>query len=680
MTLPNIQRMADSIRILSADAIERAKSGHPGLPLGMADVAAVLYGQFLKHDPANPSWPDRDRFILSAGHGSMLIYSILHFTGYQGMTLEQIKNFRQLNSLTPGHPEHGLTIGIETTTGPLGQGLGNAVGMAMAERIMNARWGDNIVNHYTYCIVSDGCLMEGLSQEAISLAGHHQLEKLIVFWDSNNITIDGDTSLSVSDDYVGRFESCNWEVIRIDGHNHFEIAKAIKVAKNSQKPSLIICNTQIGKGAPTKEGTATCHGAPLGEEELLGLRRSLGFGLLEPFEIPEDIYNDWRHTLVDSIHARQKWDLEFDRIGDDKKEEFNRILSGKLISGWEEPLIEFKKKLAKEQPMWATRKASGEALNILTEEFPELIGGSADLTDSVNTRPAGMETFNKQNPSGRYINWGIREHGMASAMNGMALHGGIIPYSGTFLSFVDYMRPPVRLASLMKQRVIFVLTHDSIGVGEDGPTHQPTEIIAGLRIIPNLKVYRPCDAVETFECWLLAIDDHESPSAMILTRQNLPAVRIKHTDENLCAKGAYVLYEAEKERDVTLFATGSEVSVAARARELLKNEGIDAAVISMPCWEIFDQQDQEYKDYILGGDSVRVAVEAAISPGWNRYIGANGVFIGLKDFGLSAPGPILFEYFGITAEKVAEAARNAIRNKKEQLKTLSNMLYNTRVK
>lgn len=679
MTITNLTRMANAIRALSADAIERAKSGHPGLPLGMADVATVLYNFYLKFDPNEPNWPDRDRFILSAGHGSMLVYSLLHLTGYPGMTMEQIKNFRQLHSLTPGHPEHGLTSGVETTTGPLGQGLGNAVGMAMAERIMNARWGDSLVDHYTYCIVGDGCLMEGLSQEAISLAGHYQLSKLIVFWDSNKISIDGDVALAISDDYKKRFDGCNWDIFEIDGHNYKDIEKAIAEARKSPKPSLIICNTKIGYGAPTKEGTADCHGAPLGDDELAGMRKNIGWNE-KPFFIPEEVYDEWRKATKKGLEKRVEWNKKFSQLSDAQQDEFMRTLEGNLISGWEQPLQEYKKKLAEEQPNWATRKASGEALKILTEEFPELIGGSADLTGSVNTRPSGMETLNKENWAGRYVNWGIREHGMASAMNGMALHGGVIPYSGTFLSFVDYMRPSVRLAALMHQRVIFVLTHDSIGVGEDGPTHQPTEIVAGLRIMPNLKVYRPCDAVETFECWLQAIDDHESPSALILTRQNVPAVRDTHIEENMCAKGAYVLYEAEEERDVTLFATGSEVGVAVRAREILKNENIDAAVVSMPCWELFDQQEQDYKDEVLGGDSIRIAVEAAISPGWDRYIGNNGVFIGLKDFGLSAPGPILFEYFGITAEKVADAAREALRNKKEQLKTLSNMLYNNKIK
>ncbi len=679
MTQQNLKRMANAVRVLSVDAVERAKSGHPGLPLGMADVATVLYAKFMKFDPRHPDWPDRDRFILSAGHGSMLLYSILHLTGYSGMTLEQIKNFRQLHSLTPGHPEVDLTPGIETTTGPLAQGLGNAVGMAMAERILNARWSDKIVDHYTYCIVGDGCLMEGLSHEAISIAGHHQLNKLIVFWDNNHISIDGSTSLSVSDDYTKRFEGHRWHIESINGHDYTEIEKAIQKAKQDPRPSIIFCDTKIGFGAPTKEGTAACHGAPLGEEEVIGLKRNLGWSLT-PFHIPDEVYSDWLKTSRFGIEERIKWYQRFNDLSTQKQDEFNRTLKGNLIKGWEKPLIDYKRKLAEDTPIWATRKASGEALTILASEFPELIGGSADLTESVNTKTKEMQPISKDKWDGRYIHWGIREHGMAAAMNGMALHGGVIPYSGTFLSFVDYMRPSVRLASIMKKRVIFVLTHDSIGVGEDGPTHQPTEILAGLRIIPNLKVYRPCDAIETFECWLLAIDDRDHPSALILTRQAVPPVRLEHTDENLCARGAYVLKEADNnERDVTIFATGSEVSVALRARKILWNEGIQAAVVSMPCWEIFDQQTQEYKDSVLGGDSIRVAVEAAISPTWDRYIGTNGVFVGLTDFGLSGPGPILFEYFGITAEKVAEAARAKLKEKRENLSVLSKMLYTGRV-
>lgn len=677
MTGLNLQKMATAIRILSADAIERAQSGHPGLPLGMADVMAVLYGRFIKHDPNEPNWPDRDRFVLSAGHGSMLLYSVLHLTGYPNMTMEQIRDFRQLHSLTPGHPEYNLTPGIETTTGPLGQGLATSVGMAMAEKIMNCRWGDDIVDHYTYCIVGDGCLMEGLSQEAISIAGHYQLNKLIVLWDSNNITIDGDTSLSISDDYIKRFEACNWDIFNANGHNTISIEKAIASAKESSKPALVICKTTIGFGAPNKEGKSACHGAPLGEDEIRQLRINLGWSE-PPFQIPDEIYTYWLKTTKPGIEARTAWEKRFSLLSEKQQDAFFRSINGTFLAGWDKSLLDFRKQLIIDKPKWATRKASGETLSRLIEELPELIGGSADLTESVNTQAKHMASLSKNNWGGNYIHWGIREHGMAAAMNGMALHGGVIPYSGTFLSFVDYMRPAVRMAALMKQRVIFVLTHDSIGVGEDGPTHQPTEIIAGLRIMPNLKVYRPCDAIETVECWLLAVNDSQSPAALILTRQAVPTVRLKHVDENLCAKGAYVLLEAEKERDVTLFATGSEVSLAVRAREILKNEDIDAAVVSMPCWKIFDQQPQSYKDTVLGGDSVKVAVEAAIDAGWDKYIGTTGAFVGLKDFGLSAPGPILFEYFGITAEKVAEVAREKLREKKHNLAIFSKMLYRER--
>ncbi|NJO65232.1 MAG: transketolase [Richelia sp. RM2_1_2] len=674
----DLQSMANAIRILSADSIEYAKSGHPGLPLGMADVVTVLFSKFLKFNPSHPEWINRDRFILSAGHGSMLLYSVLHLTGYQDITIEQLKNFRQLHSLTPGHPEVGLTPGVETTTGPLGQGLGNAVGMAMAERIMNARWGNNIVNHNTYCVVGDGCLMEGLSQEAISIAGHFKLNKLVVFWDSNEITIDGNTSLSMSDDYIKRFEGCNWNVKVIDGHNFTEIEHAIASALTSTKPTLIACKTTIGKGAPNKEGSAQCHGAPLGGEEIENMRKSFRWSH-KPFEIPEHIYNNWRMASRNGIISRSEWLLHFSELTNDEQNELMRTVAGDLPEKLEDELQKLKKLLTTTKPNWATRKASGEVLAILSKNVPELLGGSADLTESVCTKTSNMTTVTPDNWQGQYIHWGIREHGMAAAMNGLSLYGGIIPYSGTFLSFVDYMRPSVRLAALMKKRVIFVLTHDSIGVGEDGPTHQPTEILAGLRIMPNLKVYRPCDPIETLECWHLAIADKTSPAAIILTRQNLPFVRNDFVEENLSSRGAYVISEAlNSERDVTIFATGSEVFVALRAKEILKNEGIESAVISMPCWNLFDLQDQTYKDQILGGDSVRIAVEASISPTWEKYIGTNGAFVGLKDFGLSAPGPILFEYFGITAEKVAQKAREKLKEKRENLAILSKMLYRVR--
>lgn len=661
--LASHEEMVNAIRMLSADAVERAQSGHPGLPMGMANVATVLWLQFLKFDPKTPDWEDRDRFILSAGHGSMLLYSLFYLTGFEDITIDEIKNFRQLNSKTPGHPEYGAARGIETTTGPLAQGLANAVGMALAERLRQARWGSEIVDHYTYCVVGDGCLMEGLSQEAISFAGFYRLSKLIVLWDDNRISIDGPTSLTTGDNQLARFEASGWDAQTVDGDDPIAVAEAIAKARMSDKPSLIACRTTIGKGAPTKAGTSATHGAPLGEEEVAGVRRTLNWPY-PPFVVPQHILNAWRTAALRSVPDRQAWEERFAALDEAKRAEFIRTSRGRLAPDWQVPLNEFKRRLAGEQPKWATRKASGQALEILTATFPEIIGGSADLSDSVFTQTSHTVDIRPGDFTGRYIHYGVREHAMAAIMNGMALHGGFIPYGGTFLVFADYMRGAIRMSALMKQRVIYVLTHDSIGVGEDGPTHHPSETLASLRVMPNLLVFRPADAVETFECWVIALTEYDVPSCLALTRQAVPAVRTEHVSVNLSARGAYVLHEADGgEREVTLLATGSEVHVAVAAREILQAEGIATAVVSMPCWELFDMQPEKYRQEVLGPrwpHGIRIAVEAAISPGWDKYIGENGIFIGLKDFSLSAPAPVLFKYFGITAENVVAKAREAV--------------------
>jgi transketolase len=650
--------MANAIRFLAADAVQKANSGHPGMPMGMADVATVLFSKFLKFDPKVPDWHDRDRFVLSAGHGSMLLYALLHLTGYEDMTMDELRNFRQLGARTAGHPEYGHASGIETTTGPLGQGLANAVGMALAERLMNARFGNRLVDHYTYAIASDGCLMEGISHEAISLAGFLRLSKLIVLWDDNEICIDGPTSMTVNDDQRARFKASGWHVQAVDGHDPQAVAKAIEKAQKTKKPSLIACKTKIGFGAPTKEGTAATHGAPLGEDEIAAARENQDWPHA-PFEIPAGVLGAWREVGGRGAAVRQDWEGRLEKSR--KKKEFKRITGGELPKGWQDALNEHKKTVSEEAPDWATRKASGEALAVLTGIIPEMIGGSADLTGSVNTKTPSTEPVAAGNFKGRYIHYGVREHGMAAAMNGMALHGGVIPYSGTFLVFADYMRGAIRLSALMGQRVIYVLTHDSIGLGEDGPTHQAVETMASLRAMPNFHILRPCDGVETAECWALALSRKNGPSGMVLTRQGLPTVRVEHTDDNLSARGAYVLAEADGgDRQVTLLATGSEVQIAMQARETLQGEGIPAAVVSMPCWELFDEQDEAYRKQVLGPGTVRVAVEAAIRQGWDCYIRSNGGFVGMTGFGASAPAGKLFKHFGITAEKVVEEVKKRL--------------------
>ncbi len=643
--------MANSIRALAMDAVEQSQSGHPGMPMGMADVATVLFTDFLKFSPENPNWPDRDRFILSAGHGSMLLYALLYLTGYKDTTVEELKNFRQWGAKTAGHPEYGHLPGIETTTGPLGQGLANAVGMAIAEKLQASRFGQGLVDHYTYVIAGDGCLMEGISHEAISLAGHLRLGKLIVLFDDNQISIDGPTSLTVSDNQLERFKASHWHVQAIDGHDTAAIHAAILNAKASDKPSLIACRTTIAKGAPTKAGTSASHGSPLGAKEIAGAREQLGWPHA-PFEIPADILAHWRQAGQKNAADFASWQ---ERLAvSPKRAEFERLQEGGLPASWEQAVLAFKQRLAETQPKEATRKSSGNTLEVLTSVIPELIGGSADLTGSNDTKTKALQPVTPDDFSGRYMYYGVREHAMAAAMNGMALHKGVIPYGGTFLVFADYCRPAIRLSALMQQRVVYVMTHDSIGLGEDGPTHQPVEHLASLRAIPNLYVFRPADSVETAECWQLALEKTTAPSLLALTRQNLPTVRKEYTPENLCRKGAYILAEAEGELRATLFATGSEVELALEARKQLQAQNIGTRVVSVPCMELFEEQSSEYKQSILCNNSIKVAVEAAISLGWERYIGPHGIFVGMRNFGASAPAPELYKQFGITAEAVVE--------------------------
>ncbi len=649
--------MANAIRALSMDAVEKANSGHPGMPMGMADVATVLFSNHLKFDPAYPNWPDRDRFVLSAGHGSMLIYSLLHLTGYPDMELEDIKNFRQFGAKTAGHPEFGHAAGIETTTGPLGQGIANAVGMALAERLMQARFGDSLVDHKTYVIVGDGCLMEGISHEAASLAGHLKLSKLIVLWDDNKICIDGPTKLTVSEDTLKRFEAQGWYVQSINGHDPVAIDKAIENAKKSDRPSFIACDTTIAFGAPTKAGKNSSHGSPLGKNEIEGARKNLDWGHGE-FEIPDAVMAAWREVGKRGTKEFADWSARL--ANSDKQADFSRLAARELPNGWVKAFESFKKGLAESRPNEATRKSSENVLQVLTAEIPELIGGSADLTGSNNTKTKATEAIQAGNFSGRYIYYGVREHAMAAVMNGIALHGEFIPYGGTFLVFTDYCRASIRLSALMKQRVIYVMTHDSIGLGEDGPTHQPVEHLASLRAIPDLYVFRPADATETAECWALALA-LSAPSILSLSRQNLPAVRSEYTAENLCARGGYVLSEAKVAATVTIIATGSEVEIAIKAQEKLIEKGVSAKVVSLPCWELFDTQPKSYREEVLGKDTLKVAIEAALGFGWERYIGIDGIFIGMHGFGASAPAKELYKHFGITAEHVVEAVMERLK-------------------
>ncbi|MBB5752623.1 transketolase [Prosthecomicrobium pneumaticum] len=647
-------RMANAIRALAMDAVQKANSGHPGMPMGMADVATVLFTRFMKYDVAEPRWADRDRFILSAGHGSMLLYSVLHLLGSEELPIEQLKAFRQLDSKTPGHPENFLTKGVETTTGPLGQGLAMSVGFALAERMLAAEFGEEIVDHYTYVIAGDGCLMEGVSHEAIDLAGHLRLAKLIVLFDDNGITIDGHTDLSTSVDQVARFQASGWHAERVDGLDPEAVAAAIERARASDRPSMIACKTVIGYGAPTKADSHSAHGSPLGDQEIAGARERLGWAY-PPFEIPDDVYAAWRAPQARSVAARQAWQERLAALPAEKRAEFERRMSGALPEGLDAAVVAAKQALAEAKPKVATRKASENALEVLTKVVPELAGGSADLTPSNNTKTKAQKDVVPGDYSGRYIRYGIREFGMSAAMNGITQHGGLIPYGGTFMTFTDYARPAIRLSALMHNRVIYVMTHDSIGLGEDGPTHQPVEHLAALRAMPNLLVMRPADSVETLECWQIALESPHRPSILALSRQNLPAVRTEHVAENLSARGAYVL-AGPAEAEVTLFATGSEIEIAIAAKALVEAEGYSARVVSVPSFELFFEQDEAYRASILEGSKVRVAIEAAVGFGWERLIGEDGVFIGMKSFGASAPAEALYKHFGITAEAAADAA------------------------
>jgi transketolase len=659
----DLARMANAIRALAMDAVEQAKSGHPGLPMGAADVATVLFTQFLKFDPAAPGWADRDRFVLSAGHGSMLLYALLYLTGYPEMTIEQIKRFRQLGSITAGHPEYGHTPGVETTTGPLGQGLATAVGMAIAERKMAAEFGAATVDHKTYVLASDGDLMEGISQEAIALAGHLKLSKLIVLFDDNGISIDGALSLSDSVDQVKRFEAAGWAASRIDGHDPQAIAAALEKAQSSDKPVMIACKTIIGFGAPTKAGKSSAHGSALGAEEIKGAREKLGW-TSPPFEIPSDILSAWRKAGERGKPAHAEWTKRLAALDAAKRAEFTRRMAGDLPqAAFAAAVRAVKESLAAAPKEIATRTACEFALESLIPALPEMLGGSADLTGSNNTRTKSMQAITPTDFSGRYIHYGIREHGMAAAMNGMALHGGIIPFSGTFLVFSDYSRPAIRLGALMGLRVIHVMTHDSIGLGEDGPTHQPVEHLAALRAMPNLLVFRPCDAVETVECWQLALEAKHRPSVLALTRQNLPQLSRDFLENNRCAAGAYEIAAAEDKAEVSIFASGSEVSIAVAGQKLLAARGVAARVVSVPSFELFAAQPDSVRRAVIGDAPVKIGVEAAVRQGWDALIGSDGAFVGMNSFGASAPYKELYKHFGITAEAVAEAAMSKLEKK-----------------
>ncbi len=647
-------RMANAIRFLAMDAVEKANSGHPGMPMGCADVATVLFTRFLSFDPKNPLWPDRDRFVLSAGHGSMLLYSLLYLTGYEDMTIEDIKQFRQMGAKTAGHPEYGHASGIETTTGPLGQGIANAVGMAIAEKKLSVEFGSDLQNHYTYALVGDGCLMEGISQEAISLAGHLKLNKLIVLWDNNGISIDGAISLADSTDQHARFRASGWNTLAVDGHNPEEIAAALETARKSDKPTMIACKTVIGFGAPNKAGTHKVHGSPLGADEIAAARKALGWEE-EAFVVPADVLDAWRLAGLRSTKTRKDWEECLAHADPEKRAEFTRRFAGDLPGGFDGAIDAYKRKLAETKPTVATRKASEDALEVINGVLTETLGGSADLTGSNNTKTSQTKSITPDDFSGRYIHYGIREHGMAAAMNGIALHGGLIPYSGGFLIFSDYCRPSIRLAALMGIRVIHVLTHDSIGLGEDGPTHQPVEQMAALRAIPNLLMFRPADATETAECWQVALENKHRPSGLALTRQNLVAARTEYEEKNLSAYGAYELVSASDAK-VSIFASGSEVEIALKAQTTLAGKGIAARVVSVPCFELFFEQPQAYRDAIIGKAPVKIGVEAAVRQGWDSIIGSDGIFIGMKSFGASGPYKELYKHFGITPEAVVAAA------------------------
>jgi transketolase len=664
---PDHWAKASAIRALTLDAVAAANSGHSGMPIGMADVATVLFEKHLKFDASAPDWPDRDRFILSAGHGSMLLYALLYLTGYEDMTLEQIRNFRQWGSRTAGHPEYGHAKGIETTTGPLGQGIANSIGFAMAEEIQRAHYGKKVVDHFTYVIAGDGCLMEGVSQEAITLAGRHQLSKLIVLWDNNNITIDGPVTLSDRTDQVGRFQSAGWEVIEIDGHDPEAIDAALTAAKKSAQPTMIACKTHIALGHAAQD-TSKGHGALTNADQNADAKAAWGW-TYGPFEVPRDVKSAWEAIGANGRAARAEWEASFEKLSRSKRETFERAYAREVPKKLGAVIKAFKKQTSEAAPKLATRASSEKVLEVVNPVMPETVGGSADLTGSNNTKTGDLGVFDVDSRGGRYVYWGIREHGMAAAMNGMALHGGIRPYGGTFMCFTDYARPAMRLAALMRIPTVFVMTHDSIGLGEDGPTHQPIEHLAISRATPNTYVFRPADTVETAEAWELALTSTETPSVLSLTRQGLPTVRTEHKTKNMVAQGAYVLKDAEGKRQAILIATGSEVEIALAARDILQAEGIGTRVVSMPCWELFEEQDEAYRRRVLPGGPVRVAVEAGIRLGWDRWLfGERGKreksgFVGMHGFGASAPAGTLYKEFGITPEAVAQKVRDLVAGK-----------------
>ena len=648
------KQMADAIRFLAAEMIEKAKSGHPGMPLGIADAATVLFAKHLKITPQNPRWFDRDRFVLSAGHASSLLYALFYLLGYKDIDIDDLRNFRQLGAKTAGHPEYGHLAGIDVTTGPLGQGISSAVGMALAEKIIAARYGSDVCDHYTYVIMGDGCLMEGISEEAIALAGHWRLNKLIALWDNNNVTIDGFVDIASSTDQMARFKANGWNVIAVDGHDFAAVDKALQKAKKSDRPTMIACKTTIGYGAPNKCNSPQCHGSPLGAEELAAMRKNLGW-TAEPFEVPEDILRSWREAGKRCAGQDKEWEARAKAKG----KEFLDVLAGRLPKGWDKELNALKQQAVKEQISVASRKASQMCLEAVMPHIPQLIGGSADLSGPNMTMTKTSKTITADDYNGNNIEYGVREHAMGAIMNGMALHGGLLPFGGTFFVFSDYLRPAMRLAALMGLHVIYVMTHDSIGVGEDGPTHQPVEHLASFRAMPGIQTFRPCDVVETAEAWALALETDNMPSILALSRQNLPLLR-RETKLNLSARGAYIIAGDEQKRQATLIATGSEVGLAVEAHRRLKEEGIETVVVSMPCAELFDRQDIAYQEQILG-TAPRIAVEAASKFGWEKYVGLNGDIIGMDGFGASAPAADLYQYFGITVDEVVDAVKDALK-------------------
>ena len=656
---PKLKDLSNAIRFLSIDAVQKANSGHPGMPMGMADVATVLFKYYLRFNPKNPKWINRDRFVLSAGHGSMLLYSLLYLTGYKKIKIEDIKNFRQVNSICAGHPEFEDNSGIETTTGPLGQGLGNSVGMAIAQEIFKKRFGSDLINNKTYVIASDGDLMEGISHEAMSLAGHLNLKNLIVFFDNNKISIDGPTSLSVSDNYKKRFEGYGWSFQEINGHNYKQISKAIEKANKSKKPTIISCKTIIGFGSPNKSGKASSHGAPLGEDEINLVRKKLGWKS-KPFEIPDNILNAWREIGLKGDELEKKWKTNLENKSAKIKNEFERLIKGDLSLNFDKVIGDEKLKFFQTRPKMATRQCSSSVISAITDVLPELVGGSADLSGSNNTKTENSIVINAKNFSGNYIHYGVREHAMGAAMNGIALYGGLIPFGGTFLIFSDYLKPSLRLSAIMNLRVIYIFSHDSIGLGEDGPTHQPIEHLESLRSVPNLNVFRPADINETIECWEIALKSKTNPSAIALSRQKLPYVSEHKSGENRCSRGAYVLKGDMNKAKVSLIASGSEVEIALEAYEKLNNENIDTKVISVPCYDIFNKQKEDYKKEILGENTFKISIEASTESGWKKVVGKDGVTLGMSTYGKSGPYKEVYKLFNLTSDEVVKIVKENV--------------------